>query len=162
MKNWENKRNIANTKMSYKWYSQHSEKADRLKRKDFIRLVSEFNKMIAEYVIAGHQVQLPANAGVMCIHGHKPKIVIENGRIRGLAPDWKRTHEYNRKHQGEKKKIIYHTNDHSEGYRYHWVWSKKRMWLQYKWLYAFLPSRTNKRTLAESIREGNVDYCERA
>jgi|AntAceMinimDraft_18_1070375.scaffolds.fasta_scaffold20996_2 hypothetical protein len=62
------------------------------------------------------------------------------------------------KSTNEAKRTIYHLNEHSNGYRGRFFWSKKNAYLKFKSFYMFLPTRTHKRKLAELIKTNNYDY----
>ena len=107
---------------------------------------------------------LPRRLGTMRIKKYKTKIKIDDsGKIIGsLSPNWAATKELwsNDSQARENKKMVYHTNEHSDGYQYKWHFSNYRSNCVNKSAYIFVPSRTNKRRLAELIKdeEFNGDY----
>lgn len=132
---------------------------DRIKGKydisltEFSKMLSDFNKYIVERLLNGDEIRLPSRMGVMAILGKKPKVNIVDGRLRGLAPDWKATNEYRAKNPGTKK-IIYHTNSDSNGIIYSVKWNKFNVAAKNKRKYYFRPTRELKRTISALIKNG--------
>ena len=58
------------------------------------------------------------------------------------------------------KKVIYHLNDHTDGFNYRWFWSKINAVIKNKSVYSFQATRTNKRRLAGLLKNKKVDYFE--
>ena len=55
------------------------------------------------------------------------------------------------------KKLVFHLNDHSNGYQHRWFWEKRESNIPNHSAYCFLPSRLNKRTLAKALKDENTD-----
>ena len=114
------------------------------------KVCEEFNKKICKYILedAG-EFQLPYRLGSLRIK----KTKMDYGNKNHMRPDWKKTKELG--------KTVYHLNDHTDGFRYRWAWNKSNVVTVGKKLYSFYPTRTNKRTLAQLLKEDkNVDYFE--
>lgn len=128
-------------------------------RKVFMGTFHLFAKYIIGKAIEGEEVVLH-RMGSLRVIGKKQKIEIdENGKVKGLAPNWaktKRLWETNEQAKLEKK-VIYNTNEHSDGIRYRYNWIKKNLILKNKTLYSLRLSRENKRALYRAIKMGN-DY----
>jgi len=127
-----------------------------ISKNEFLEITYGFMKFIAAKILTGERVALPANMGSIDIIGRKPSIKIEDGIIKGLAPDWKSTLTLwkNDPKAKEEKKILYHFNDHTRGIRYKFSWITSRISATNKSLFNFIANRENKRKLWKSILSG--------
>jgi hypothetical protein len=80
------------------------------------------------------------------------KLQSSNNRNKKYSIDFNLTNKYG--------KTIYHLNEHSDGYKYMFRWSKIKSVVKNKTKYRFIPTRTNKRALANNIKLGIIDYFE--
>ena len=80
----------------------------------------------------------------------------EEGNIKGLSPNWKKTKElYDRCPEcKEKRQIVYNMNEHSDGIRYSFNWGLRNVMLKNKSYYVLKMTRANKRDLYRSILSG--------
>jgi len=141
-----------NVRDSYKLYKQLENNIVELKK--YIIYANEFNKFLIDKVLNGDEVTLPARFGTLSIIGKKENIKFdENGKVKGLAPDWVKTKELwnNNPKAKEEKKLLYHTNSHTDNTRYKVFWSKQRILIQNKILYSLRITRTNKRNIHNLI-----------
>lgn len=132
---------------SYKKYCSTTESPVDIKT--YLLIAAEYNKFLIEKVLLGYEVTLPARLGTLSIIGRKQQITVENGKIKGLAPDWVKTKklwERNEKAKQEKK-ILYHTNNHTDNVRYKFFWSKNKVLVTNKSLYSLRMTRNNKRAV---------------
>ncbi len=144
-----------NVRDSYKFYKSISRLP--VDCKTYIAICNDFNKFLAEKVLDGEEVTLPARMGSLSILGRKQKIRFdEEGNVQGLAPDWVKTKQLweNNSEAKANKKVVYHTNEHSSQIRYKFLWSKMNVLVTNKTLYALLMTRTNKRAVHEKIMNG--------
>jgi hypothetical protein len=152
---------MKNVVYSYKHYKESSENPIPLKQ--YRRVINDFNKHTMSLIFEGEEVKLPARMGVISIKGKKiePKID-ENGRIKGQAPNYKATNELWGKcpECKAKKQLIFHLNEHTDGIRYKFFWSKARMLVENKTFYTMVFTRTNKRTIPKLIEQGKEYYVE--
>ena len=102
------------------------------------------------------QEKLTERLGKLSIFGKKVKVRIEDGEIKGLAPDWVKTKELweSDSTAKERKQLVYHFNEDTNGIRYKFSWSKNRVLVSNKTLYTLRMTRTNKRELSKLVREG--------
>lgn len=146
---------MKNLRDSYKLYKETVENPVDIKT--YLLLTAEYNKFLINKVLEGKEVTLPSRMGTLSILGKKHKIKIgENGEILGLAPDWVETKKLWEKspEAKEAKKLIYHTNSHTEGVRYKFLWAKKNVLVENKTLYSLRLTRTNKRAVHQKIIDG--------
>lgn len=126
-------------------------------------VLNDFNKEISKAIMEeAYEYLLPFRLGTLRIKKYKAhyKIDEETGKIAGNLPvNWKATNELwaNNPEAKEAKKMVYHTNEHSNGYQYKWNFSNYRSNCPNKSAYCFVPSRTNKRTLAALIKDEDFE-----
>ena len=144
---------------TYKPYKQQSE--DPYSQEDYLKITYGFMEFLANKIFEGHTIKLPERLGSVKILGKKQKIFIneKTDRVRGLAPDWKNTLVLWKKDPTAKGKgkVIYHLNEHTNGVKYRFFWSRRNVLLENKILYTLVFSRANKRHLAKLIKN-NVEY----
>lgn len=144
-----------NVRDSYKLYKQTAENP--VDMKTYIAYANEYNKFLAEKILEGNEVTLPSRFGTVTVVGKKQKVSFnDDGTIKGLAPDWVKTKELwaRNPEAKENKKLLYHTNNHTDNTRYKFFWSKQRILIQNKILYSLRMTRDNKRAVHNLIKEG--------
>lgn len=144
-----------NVRDSYKLYKIST--TNPVDIKQYIIYANEYNKFLMNKVFEGNEITLPSRLGTLSIIGKKQKISFdENGKVKGLAPDWVKTKQLwdSNESAKERKQIVYHTNSHTDNTRYKFFWSKQRILIQNKILYALKMTRDNKRKVHFLIKEG--------
>lgn len=143
-----------NLRDSYKHYKEMS--TNPVDVSLYLRIVNGFMLYLASKLFHYGEIKLPKSLGVVSIIGRKQKLVVEEGKIKGLAPDWKGTKELWLKDSKAKtnKQLVYHFNEETSGIRYKFNWSKNRVFMQNKSMYRLIMTRANKRALAKLIKEG--------
>lgn len=145
-----------NIRSSYYTYLDIS-KAETVDLKTYVAINNLFNKFIVSEVLEGKEITFPCNMGTLGLIGREQKITFEeDGNIRGLAVDFKRTNElWSRDPEAKaNKKLVYHMNDNTENIRYKYVWNRLKAKIKNKMLYSLVMTRTNKRTAAKCIKSG--------
>jgi len=131
---------------------------DPVGKAEFADLLNGYNRLIIEKVLDGDEVSFPMRMGTLRMQGRKQVIQDwgDGGRLRGIAPDWHRTNLLWKSDPvaAAEKRLIYHTNLHSDGVRYKYFWSKRHIPAEFKTLYAFRVTRDNKRLASSAIKEG--------
>lgn len=150
---------------SYKLYRQNGGialDADRfVSRRMYNKIVNGLMLYIMKKVLDGYDVRLGAGLGIISIAGEKVKPLINNnGKIKGLAPDWGETKKLQARDEEAKKnkQIVYCFNEHSNGVKYKFVWSRRDVLIKNKQYYQFTFARANRRALAKLIKEGKQYY----
>lgn len=103
-----------------------------------------------ELIENGKEIKLPYRLGKLSIIKRRPKTYDS----KSLRIDFAET----RKHD----KVIYHLNEHSDGYKYRFYWNKHDSNVMNKTRYELIMTRYNKRRLAVIIKSGLRDYPELA
>ncbi len=119
--------------------------------KTYSEIVSMYNKIMIENLYDGFIMYLPYKLGSFQIV--KKKMYFNTQLNKKLGIDWAATVKYG--------KVIHHTNEHSDGYKFLFHWDKKRSGgIKNINSYRFVPTRTIKRTLASIIKKDKRDYFE--
>lgn len=109
-------------------------------------IVFDYFKFIRDQIFDGKEFFLPCRLGTIQIVKHKPKEY--SGK--SLRYDWKSMREAG--------KPMYYLNEHSDFFKYRFLWSKKDCLFTNKGKYMFIASRDNKRMLAKIIFSKQHDY----
>lgn len=150
-----------NIRDSYKYYKKNATSPVTIKI--YLGIVIGFIQFIMEQVFNGYDVVLPARLGRIGIRGKKVKPrVDENGKIKGLAPNWGETRKLweSNPEAKEKRTIMYCFNEHTNGLRFKITWFKKTALFHNKSVYSFKASRANKRATTAKVNNG-AEYIEK-
>lgn len=147
-------RNFYNTRDSYIIYKSVSK--DPLEVSRYIEITNLFMKFLSNKLLEKGSIIIPERLGNLSIIGKKIKVRIEEGKIKGLAPDWVKTKELWEEDSQAKleKQLVYHFNENTNGIRYKYSWSKNRVLVTNKTLYNLKMTRENKRALSKLVTEG--------
>ena len=148
------KKNHYNINDSYVVYKNISN--DPVDKSIYLQITNQFMKFLSSKLLSQGEINIPERLGKLSIYGKKVKVKVEDGQIKGLAPDWVKTKELweSDKEAKNKKQLVYHFNEETNGIRYKYVWSKNRVLVSNKTLYNLRMTRTNKRELSKLIKEG--------
>ena len=132
-----------------------------LDRSTYTKILSEFNSAIAQEIMFDNlEYKVPVRMGVLSIKKKKPKIYFNenNEMVNRMPVNWKATLEMWKEDPDakEKKKLIKHTNEHTNGYVPFWYLNTYSANFKYKTVYKFAATRTNKRSLAQILKDDNV------
>lgn len=121
-----------------------------------IEIANNFNRYLVDKVTEGYDVVLPYKLGTLSIIGRKPKLRFREDGTPVLPPDWVGTKKLwdSNPEAKEKKTLLYHTNEHTDGVIYKYFWSKKRVLVSYKKLYNLVMTREHKRAVHHLIKQG--------
>jgi hypothetical protein len=130
----------------------------KISRKEYNKIISEFNSNLAPYIIEEKSLQLPYRLGKIEILKTKRKAFLDKkGNLRNNIPiNWKATNELWERDPSlkEKKVLIRHNNAHSNDYVFKIYYVKKSAIFKNKSIYFFKPVRDFSRGLAYRI----LDY----
>lgn len=122
----------------YKHYKTNS--PYKVDYKLYKRILDRMSQIIAEAVLDRSEgFKMPCGLGYIQVGKYQPK----NYNSKSLSIDYKLTREYG--------KIIYHLNEHSNGYKYRLHWSRVPMTFADRYKYQLCLVRANKRKLAQLI-----------
>ena len=108
--------------------------------KDYFTMVSD------DIIVKSREFRVPFNLGYIYVLKSKPN-PSTTSRFR---VDFVSTRELG--------KVIYHLNEHSDGYNYTFHWDRTKVIGYLPFLYEFKMNRTNKRLLASAIKSRVTDY----
>mgnify|MGYP003507639010 FL=1 len=110
---------------------------------------------------------LPVRMGDLRVGKKKiPVNLDQDGNLRKgpLQVDWGKTNKlWAVDDEAKKNKVrIFYTNEHTNGYKHNFRWSKKKIRLEHVYYYRFVASRDNKRMLNKVLKDPtlNVNYYE--
>ena len=143
-----------NTRDSYVVYKNMSDNPINIS--EYVQIINQFMKFLILKLLSTGEIILPERLGRLSIFGKKVNVRIEDGEIKGLAPDWVKTKQLwdSDKEAKNNKQLVYHFNEETNGIRYKFAWSKNRVLVSNKTLYNLRMTRSNKRELSKLVREG--------
>ena len=143
-----------NTRDSYVVYKNMSDNPINIS--EYVQIINQFMKFLILKLLSIGEIILPERLGRLSIFGKKVNVRIEDGEIKGLAPDWVKTKQLWDSDEEAKnnKQLVYHFNEETNGIRYKFSWSKNRVLVSNKTLYNLRMTRSNKRELSKLVREG--------
>jgi hypothetical protein len=129
----------------------------------FTQIIKEFYKEISNMIIFNtFEFRMPYRLGRLRIRKYKPKIKVNaDGTIdkSRLFIDYASTKKLwsTNEEAKENKKLVFHLNDHTNGYQHRWFWEKRTSNIPNHSAYCFIPSRFNKRTLAKALKDEDIE-----
>ena len=143
-----------NTRDSYVVYKNMS--VNPINISQYVQIINQFMKFLILKLLSTGEIILPERLGRLSIFGKKVNVRIEDGEIKGLAPDWVKTKQLwdSDEEARNNKQLVYHFNEETNGIRYKFSWSKNRVLVSNKTLYNLRMTRSNKRELSKLVREG--------
>lgn len=156
-------------KLYKKEYSKKSPKHN-IDKKTHTKVIKAFNKAISQMILEkSYDFVMPHRVGTLRIKKLKTIYRIVDGKVdywkSRVYVDWKKTKEMWEKDpstkEGKYKKLVYATNEHTDGRRFRWCYSKYRSNIPNHTAYCFIPSRANARALANILKTNpKIDYFE--
>ena len=142
-----------NTRDSYVVYKNMS--VNPINISQYVQIINHFMKFLSSKLLSTGEINIPERLGKLSIFGKKVNVRIEDGEIKGLAPDWVKTKELwdSDPIAKQNKQLVYHFNEETNGIRYKFSWSKNRVLVSNKTLYNLRMTRSNKRELSKLVRE---------
>lgn len=139
---------------AYKAYRLNHENP--ISKNDYLKLMNGFSDFLMDCVLNAETVFLPEKMGAIQVIGKKLQPKVTDNGIEGLTVNWGATHklwkECEECKQQEKK--VYYFNEHSDGVRFRFMWSRTAMLMRNKFLYTYVPNRKSKHKLFEKIING--------
>ena len=135
----------------YKYYLSYAKdgKVYQIDYTTYRKIITDYFMFIRDEVLEkSREFKMPCRLGKVFIFKRKPK----SWSKESLCVDFKTTKEIG--------KVVYHTNEHSDGYKYRFYWSKLKSLIPNKIKYQLVVTRHNKRRLCEIIKNKQRDYVE--
>ena len=152
----------------YKFYKKRYENKSEITASTYTSVIKAFcTAVLKEVIFHNMEFAMPARLGYLRIKKRKVKLVLDkDGKIdkRQLRPDWGATNKLwalDEKAK-EEKKIVYHMNEHSNGYNLSWLWDRLTCNVRNQFAYSLDIARWADRELATAAKSTNVEidyYC---
>ena len=143
------------------YYKYYCKNYDKIERKLFNSIVTDFNEGIMNLIInEGVVYKFPKIFFELMIKKAKRKAYIKNGKLINSVPiDWKRTNElWEKDAEAKAKKIrVRYNNSHTSGYVFRIYCKKFKCKIKNRSLFKFKPSRKFQRSLSKRIKDPNQD-----
>lgn len=139
---------------SYKHYSNQVE--NKVTKKIYLSVLNGFAEFLMNAVLEGEHVTLPSKIGSIEIIGKKLKPKVTDNGIEGLTINWQATKKLWKECETckQKEQKVYYFNEHSDGIRYRFMWSRNSILMTNKYLYTYVPNRKSKAKLFKKVLEG--------
>jgi len=159
----------------YKFYKDKYPEEECIEYKKFAAIIKEFNKELSRQIIDKNvEFIMPVRLGSVRIRKYKKRIQLNpDGSIKKnrFSVNWKSTIElWNRLYPGKSKEelkaiknkqVVYHLNEHTEGYAFMLYWNKRGSNAINRSVYSIKMIRRNDRHLAELLKSNaSVNYYE--
>lgn len=115
---------------------------------DFVTICTEYYKAISEHILEGGIYFMPFKMGSLSVVKKRPRKLNKMT----LSPDWATSQKVG--------KLVLHTNEHTDYYKYRFHWVKANCAVKYKGRYRLVLTRENKRKLASNIKSREYEYFE--
>ena len=132
-----------------------------ISKKQFNKVITEYNKILGNHIIDNLTVKLPFKLGsIDMIKQHREVYLNDDGKVINTnPPNWKETlHLWETNAEAKAKKIIIrHTNKHTGGYVFSIKYNKSKAIYKNKKVYFFKPIRTISRNINKRIHDYSKD-----
>jgi hypothetical protein len=134
----------------------------KLTQKEYTSILKDINKKITEVIIKENfEYKIPCNLGTISMKQSKVNYELdEKGElvVSNLSIDFKATKDLwnNDEESARLKRVVYHTNEHTNGNRMAYWWKKSKKCPFGMRPYYFLPCREMKRTPARLLKDENL------
>jgi hypothetical protein len=125
---------------------------------EYSTILKDINDEIIKLIILDNfEFKIPCGLGYLSMKQSKIQYLLdENGELdtKNLSVDYKATNELWKNNEKAKleKKLLFYTNEHTNGYRMSYWWSKRGAWTTGIAVYYFLPCRKVKRAPVEFLK----------
>jgi hypothetical protein len=120
----------------------------------FKKVLYHYNNLLAVHMMeTGDLVKLPFGLGKLVINKYKPnktRLNTDGDPVDNLTIDWKQTKEAG--------KYIYNFNNHTDGYKYYWMWNHWTSHIKCSFVWKLEMARVHSRVLAALIKKSNSKY----
>lgn len=133
-------------KYSHTLVDFYDEYDGRLNKETYKEVIKVYSEVLIEHLLKGYKVILPSGMGYLRI---------SKGKFKAKAPNWAKTAQVYGEHNEQNpdnKKVIYHDNSHTDGYRIKVLWKRNTLPIKNKSLYVFKFTRYNSRKISKLIQ----------
>jgi hypothetical protein len=129
---------------------------------EYIKILEDINKEITRVIITeNYEYKLPCSLGRISMKQKPLEYLLDDKgdlKTMKLSVDYKALRELwsNDEEARNNKTLVFHTNDHTNGNRMSWFWSKKGTKCVGLFPYYFIPCRQMKRSLPKILKEENL------
>jgi len=164
---------LLGTPAFYKFYSKNKRQKEKVSKGEYLNILKDYYKAITKVIIYDSFDFYQSNRmGSVSVYKYNAEdsYFDKSGKIKknNLPIDWVETlklweEKYGKRKRTEYKEfkdkpLVYLFNDHSDGFRYIWHWDKRSCIAKNQSIYHFRSTRTNKRLLANAIK--NISYLD--
>ena len=164
--------NNANIRLKELYKNYKSKSKNPVEYSKYAEFLKEYNERIMYSLIYDSlEYRMPYKLGFLRLQKRQMTPYMKDGKLckKSLAPDWERTKNYWKELYPDmtfeemkdipNKKVLFHHNDHTDGYSARFNWDKKISTTKNQSQYMFRVTRTIKKELAKYIKEvGIIDY----
>lgn len=144
----------SNSKQRYQEFLKENNISEKeLSFDKFSKNLEVCNWMFIEYALrTGEKISLPYGFGPIVVTKKKYKTFKEKDgkKYVNLKVNWKKTKEVGKK--------VYHTNEHTDGYNFRWMWFPGEAKLPLSDIYMFKPGRYMSRAINKYLRKDKNNY----
>jgi len=151
----------------YEYYCEKYGNTHNISKSRFLKILKELNDAKIECIVgSAWTYRMPCRLGDFRVRKRKLKFKLdENGELStaNLKVDYKATKELwaSDKDAMDNKRLIFHFNEHTDGYNFPWYWDKRTSNVKNKFYYKVVMTRTHNRYKADLlINNHNLDYFE--
>lgn len=133
-----------------------------IKKSKFTKILKECNSILLDLMMLHNfEFKIPSRLGNLSLKKRKINYILDtkgNLVTKALSVNYAETNKFWKENlEAKEKKIkIYHTNDHYDGYKVMFNWSKKTSYCKGLSIVQFTSSRYAKRKLAEYLKNSSL------
>ena len=137
---------------------------NKIKSSEFYKIIEEFNQEVVHKMIyEAFKFQMPGRLSSIWVRKRKTKLKLDKKDkldTTHLHIDYAATKQLWKEDEEARnqKKVIFHLNEHFEGFYSRFFWNKFKCSIRNKQVYEFSPCRFAQRALAAGIKTGKVDF----
>ena len=130
----------------------------------FLKILKIHASYFASHILeTGDLLKLPYGMGTLTVAKYKKAAVRYTKKkqaINNLPPDWAKTHQLWKECEEckEKKQMVFHLNNHTEGYSYYWRWNINKVTIKSPYIWSFSMNREFSRGLSKLLLSQNSKY----
>ena len=151
----------------YKYYCETCGNKLGLSKTEFIDILKKLNDAKFDLIINEAWIfKIPSRLGLFRIRKRKTKFILDkdgNLDTKYLNVDYKATKDLwaTDEEARKEKKLIFHFNEHTDGYKFPWYWDKRISNAKNQSLYKVIITRTHNRYKCKVLKSNTkIDYFE--